>query len=135
MMTKRGQRPGTPGGGASALLLLQDLVQLVCVLGGLHSDQQRDGAAGILVIHRWVGNAHQHHVVLAHSRARDGRLHDDVEQDVSCGDTAVSSHPVVPLLASDWSDSVLREDRKLSAPSAGHLLQTPPTHPGWCRRG
>lgn len=90
MKTQPGQRlPHAAGGGASTLLLLQDLVKLVGVLGGLHADEQRDGAVGTLVVNRWVGNAHQHHVVLADPRARHRRRDHDVEQDVSCRGNAI----------------------------------------------
>lgn len=71
------------GGGASAFLLLQDLVELVGVVGSLDPDEEGDGAAGVLVVDGRVGDAHHHHVVLAEPGARHGRLHDDVEQDVS----------------------------------------------------
>lgn len=68
---------------ASALLLLQGLVELVGVLRGLDPDEEGDGAAGVLVVDGRVGDAHHHHVVLPEPRARHGRLHDDVQQDVS----------------------------------------------------
>lgn len=59
-------------------------MKLVRVLGGLHADEQRNGRVGVLVVDGRVGDAHQHHVVLADPRARYGRLNEDVEQDVSC---------------------------------------------------
>lgn len=71
------------GGGASASLLLQDLVELVGVVGGLDPDQEGDGAAGVLVVDGRVGDAHHHDVVLPEPRAGHGRRQDDVEQDVS----------------------------------------------------
>lgn len=94
-------------GGASALLLLQDLVELVGVLAGLDPDEEGDGPAGVLVVDGRVGHAHHHHVVLAEARDGHGRLHDDVEQDVSwqgTEDTRVRttrtllSRPMFPVL-------------------------------------
>ncbi len=58
-------------------------MELVGILGGLDPDEQGDGAAGVLVVDGRVGDAHHHHVVLPEPRARHGRLHEDVEQDVS----------------------------------------------------
>lgn len=58
-------------------------MELVCVLGGLHSDEEGDGAGGVLVVDGRVGDAQHHHVVLPEPRTRHGRLHDDVQQDVS----------------------------------------------------
>lgn len=80
-MRNRGEAGG--GGGASALLLLQDLVELVGVLAGLDPDEEGDGPTGVLVVDRRVGHAHHHHVVLPDARDGHGRLHNDVEQDVS----------------------------------------------------
>lgn len=45
-------------------------MKLVGVLGGLHSDEQRNGRVRVLLVNRRVGDAHQHHVVLADPRAR-----------------------------------------------------------------
>lgn len=73
-------------------------MELVGILGGLDPDEQGDGAAGVLVVHGGVGNTHHHHVVLPEPRARHGRLHDDVEQDISCEETrrGQESRPVSP---------------------------------------
>lgn len=58
-------------------------MELVGVLAGLDPDEEGDGPAGVLVVDGRVGHAHHHHVVLAEARDGHGRLHDDVEQDVS----------------------------------------------------
>lgn len=60
----------TTGGGVSAFLLLQDLVQLVSLLCALDPDEEGDGAAGVLVVDGRVGNTHQHDVVLPKARTR-----------------------------------------------------------------
>lgn len=67
----------------SAFLLLQQRVEPVGVLGGLDSDEEGDGAGGVFVVDGRVGDAHDHHVVLPDARARHGRLHQDVQEDVS----------------------------------------------------
>lgn len=58
-------------------------MELVGVLAGLDPDEEGDGLAGVLVVDGRVGHAHHHHVVLPEARDGHGRLHDDVEQDVS----------------------------------------------------
>lgn len=95
MCVRRAGRPGGPsttttsrrqlggGGFGSGLLLFQDLVELVGVLGGFDPDQEGDGGGGVLVVDGRVRHADHHHIVLPHPRARHGRRHDDVQQDVS----------------------------------------------------
>lgn len=80
---RRGQASGQ-GGVASALLLLQDAEELVCVLAGLDPDEQRDGHVRLAAVHSGVGDAHHHHIVLSHPGHRQRGLQQDVEQDVSC---------------------------------------------------
>lgn len=80
------------GGGASAFLFHQDLVELVSILGGLDPDEEGEGGVGVLVVDRRVGDANQHHVVLPKTRARHRRLQDDVQQDVSCRGGRPSAH-------------------------------------------
>ena len=58
-------------------------MELVGVLGGFDPDQEGDGAAGVLIVDGRIRDAHHHHVVLPDPRARHGRRHDDVQQDVS----------------------------------------------------
>lgn len=58
-------------------------MELVGVVCGLDPDEEGDGAAGVLIVDGRVGDAHHHHVVLPEPRERHGRLHDDVQQDVS----------------------------------------------------
>ena len=58
-------------------------MELIGVLGGLDPDEEGDGAAGVLVVEGRVRDADHHHVVLTDPRARHGRLHHDVQQDVS----------------------------------------------------
>lgn len=67
----------------SAFLLLQGLVELVSVFSGLDTDEEGHGAGGVFVVDRRVGDTNHHHVVLPDARARHGRLHHDVQQDVS----------------------------------------------------
>lgn len=69
---------------ASALFLLQDAKELLCVLAGLDPDEQRDRLVGLAAVHRGVGDAHHHHIVLAQPGHRHGGLQQDVEQDVPC---------------------------------------------------
>ncbi len=67
---------------ALGFFLLQDSMQLVCVLCCFHTHEHWDGRAGVLVVHRRVWRAHHHHVVFASSCAGHGRGHHDVQQDV-----------------------------------------------------
>lgn len=75
---------GRRGGVASALFLLQDAKELICVLTGLDPDEQRDGLVWLTAVHWWVWNAHHHYVVLSEPGHWHGGLQQDVEQNVPC---------------------------------------------------
>lgn len=79
---------------ALGFFLLQDSMQLICVLCCFHTYEHWDGCAGVLVVHRRVWHAHHHHVVFASSCAGHGRGHHDVQQDVPYEkpETPVSTH-------------------------------------------
>lgn len=67
----------------SAFLPLQGLEELVGIFSGLDPEEEGHGAGGVFVVDRGVGDTNHHNVVLPHTRARHGRLHEDVQQDVS----------------------------------------------------
>lgn len=81
-VTGDGHEHGEEGVDGSGFLLLQDLMELVCVLCRFHPYEHHNGRAGVLLVHGRVWHAHHHHVVFASSSAGHGGGHHDVQQDV-----------------------------------------------------
>lgn len=61
-------------------------MELVCVFCSFDPDEEGHRAAGAFVVNRRVGDTNHHHIVLPDPGAGHGRLHHDVEQDVSYTD-------------------------------------------------